>query len=181
MVNQIEIPLGKKKITILLLASALFVLGGIWMAFDPEKFIHTFFGIDNHSTVRFWGISATLFFGLALIYGITKLFDKKAGLILNEQGIIDNTTAASIGLIEWTDIKGIRTGQVISTKFLLIDIKEPEKYIKKAKSKMRSKLMKANLNSYGTPLSITSNTLKYNFDALEKLIHLEFEKNKSKP
>jgi hypothetical protein len=46
---------------------------------------------------------------------------------------------------------------------------------------MRSKLMKANLNSYGTPLSITSNTLKYNFDALEKLIHLEFEKNKSKP
>ncbi len=179
MANQIEIPLGKKKITILIIGSALFVVGGIWMALDAEKFIPNIFGIDNPSTIRFWGISGIVFFGLAMIYGITKLFDKKAGLILNADGITDNTNAASIGLIEWTDITGIRTEQIMSTKFLLIDIEEPEKYIKKAKNKMRAKLMKANWNSYGTPLSITSNTLKYNFEELEKLIRLEFEKIKT--
>ena len=67
----------------------------------------------------------------------------------------------------------------MSTKFLLIDITNPEKYIGKAKNGMQAKLMKANINMYETPLSITSNTLKYNFGELEKLIQTEFKRNKN--
>ncbi len=67
----------------------------------------------------------------------------------------------------------------MSTKFLLIGVENPEKYIGKAKSGIKARLMKTNMKMYGTPLSITSNTLKYDFNELEKLIQTEFEKNKN--
>ena len=67
----------------------------------------------------------------------------------------------------------------MSTKFLLIDIVNPEKYIGKAKNRIQAKLMKVNLNMYETPLSITSNTLKYDFGELEELIKKELKRNKN--
>ena len=149
------------------------------MALEPERFISNIFRIDNPNTIRFWGIAGIVFFGLAEIYGIIKLFDKEAGLIIVFNGFTDNTNASSVGLIEWTDITGIRTQQVMSTKFLLIAIETPDQYLAKAKQGLSKKLMKANLNSYGTPLSINSNTLKYNFEALEKIVQTEFKKIKT--
>ncbi len=103
------------------------------------------------------------------MYGIKKLFDKRIGLIVDRDGITDNTNAASVGLINWTDITGIKTEQIMSTKFLLIYTSNPDKYLERVKG-LKRKLMQGNMKMYGTPLSIPSNTLKYNFDKLEKLI-----------
>ena len=133
----------------------------------------------NSETIQIIGIVGIVFFGAIGIYGIRKLFDKKAGLIIDKNGITDNSNATSIGLIEWNDILRIRTKEVMSTKFLLIDIENPEKYIKKAKNRIQAKLMKVNLNMYETPLSITSNTLKYDFGELEELIKTELKRNKN--
>jgi len=66
----------------------------------------------------------------------------------------------------------------MSTKFLLIDVSNPEKFIQKSSS-LKAWLMKTNLKMYRTPLSITSNSLNYNFDNLEKLLHAEWNKHKS--
>ena len=177
--NRIEIPLSKKKIALLLLGSIAFVVGGIWISTNPERFIPNIFRITDPEIIRIGGIVGILFFSATGIYGIKKLFDKKIGLIIDSDGITDNSNASSIGLIEWNDISEIRTKQVMSTKFLLIDIVNPEKYIGKAKNGLQAKLMKANMNMYETPLSITSNTLKYDFGELEKLIQTEFKRNKN--
>ncbi len=179
MSDTIEIPLSKKKITLLLIGAMAFVACGIWITTNPDIFTKNIFRITNPEIIRMGGIAGILFFGAAGIYGIRKIFDKKVGLIIDSNGITDNSNASSIGLIEWTDISEIRTKQVMSTKFLLIDIVNPEKYIGKAKNKLQAKLMKANMNMYETPLSITSNTLKYDFGKLEKLIQTEFKKNKN--
>ncbi len=183
--NRIEIPLSKKKIILLLLASIGFIAGGIWMVVNPENVERYFNPITkrffylNSESIQIIGIVGVLFFGAAAIYGIKKLFDKKIGLILDSSGITDNSNATSIGLIEWNDISDIRTKQVMSTKFLLIDIVNPEKYIGKAKNGIQSRLMKANMNMYETPLSISANTLNYDFGELEKLIQTEYKKNKN--
>jgi hypothetical protein len=134
---------------------------------------------NNPEMIRIIGIIATVFFGTVVFYGIKKLFDKKVGLTIDSNGITDNSNASSIGLIEWNDISGIRTEQVMSTKFLLIDIVNPEKYIGKAKNGIQARLMKANMNMYETPLSITSNSLNYDFGELEKLIQTEYKRNKN--
>ena len=175
----IEIPISKKKIILLLIAGTILFILGIWISVEPEKFIHNIFRIENTQVICFWGIAGIVFFGLGIIYGIIKLFDKKAGLIIDSHGITDNTNASSIGLIEWNDINNIRIMQIMSSKLLLIDVDNPEKYIEKASNGIKGKLMRANMTICGTPLSITSNTLKCDFGKLEKLIRKEYEKNKN--
>lgn len=39
--------------------------------------------------------------------------------------------------------------------------------------------MKINMSMYGSPIYITSNSLKYNFEELESIIQSEFKKNKN--
>ncbi len=107
------------------------------------------------------------------------MFDNNVGLTIDENGIIDNTNASSIGLIKWFEITEIKTEQVMSTKFLLIYTKDPKSILDKAKG-MKRKLMTGNMKMYGTPLSITSNTWKYNFNDLEKLLKNRINEQRKK-
>lgn len=165
--NKIEIPLSKIKIILLLLGGVVFVVLGILFVINPEKFISPI--MRSPEFIRISGIASILFFGITIIYGIIKLFDNKIGLTIDENGITDNTNASSVGLIKWTDITEIKTEQIMSTKFLLIFTNNADKYLERVGSIQRN-LMLANEKIYGTPLSITSNTLKCDFDSLERLL-----------
>jgi hypothetical protein len=165
--NRIEIPLSKTKIFLLVIGSVAFVVFGILFILNPDTFLTPIF--RSPSLLRLLGVAAVLFFGGTGIYGFRKLFDKKIGLIIDETGITDHTNASSVGLIEWADITGIETAEVMSTKFLLIFTLDPEKYLNRVQG-FKRKLMQGNMKMYGTPLAITSNTVNYNFNDLEKLI-----------
>lgn len=171
--DQIEILLSKNKLWLSIIASLLFVMTSTWLLTVSEN-------IDRFNPVVIKGIaiSGIVLFGITAVFGIKKLFDKKAGLIINEVGIYDNTTGVSAGLIEWKDIIEIRMHQIMSTKFVSIFVHNPDKYILKAKNKMKAKIMKANMNMNGTPISISPNTLKCNFDDLNELLVKSFEKYK---
>ena len=175
--NKIEIPLSKKKIILLLLAAIAFVAGGIWIATNPERFIPNIFRITNPEIIRIAGVVEILFFGAAGIYGIKKLFDKKVGLIIDSNGITDNSNATSIGLVKWEDITGIRVLEVVNQKFVMIDISNPEHYIGLKKSGIGKMTMKANYNKYGSPISITANSLKADFKEVWEIIKKQYEKN----
>ena len=177
----IETPFSKKKLYVGIIGSLMFVVAGVWLFSNADlyqKFPLEF--MRNSIVIEAVGVIGILFFGLTGIIGIKKLFDKKAGLIINSDGIIDNSNGLSVGLIEWSDILEIRVKRVLTNKFLLIDIADPEKYIGKAKSGMKARGMRSNMKMYGTPLSIISNTLKYNFGELETVVQTEFEKYKSR-
>lgn len=163
----IEIPLSKNKLVLLSLGALLFVAVGIFFIVKPE---------NNSDYLRILGIASVSFFALCLMFFIKKLFDKEKGLIINENGIVDNSSGVSVGLIEWTDIEDIETIKIASTKLLLIQTDKPEKYIARAKNVIAKQAMRANLKMYGTPLTITSNSLKIKFDELENLVLEEFRK-----
>jgi hypothetical protein len=165
--NKIEIPLSKKKISLLLIGAIVFVILGTLFLITPDTFISPIF--RNPQAIRIAGIAGILFFGAVGVYVFRKLFDKTIGLTIDENGITDNTNATSVGLIDWTDIMEIKTEQVMSTKFLLIYISDPDKYLNRVNG-FKRKLMQGNMKMYGTPLSITSNTLRYNFNDLQRLV-----------
>ena len=167
--DKVEIPLSKTKLFLGIAGSILFVIAGFILFLLNEK-LHT--GLDP-VFVKGVAIGCTLFFVATGIYGIKKMFDKTIGLIIDENGIYDNTNASSVGLIKWSDITSIKTEKISSTKFLMIYTKDPESYINRAKG-FKKKLMEGNNKLYGTPLSITSNTLKCKFSDLEKLINDRF-------
>ena len=89
---------------------------------------------------------------------------------MDGDGILDNSSAAAGQLIQWDRIIGIRKHQIMSTKFILIDIENPEQFIDQATG-LKKKLMWANYKATGTPTSISSTALTCNFDELFDLIN----------
>jgi len=168
---------SKKKVVLLFIASVLFVCIGIWGIIRPEELVSTIF--KDLLIIRISGIIAVLFFGLGVFLTASKFFDSKPGLIINEFGIKDNSNSACICLIEWSDIKGFERVEILSTKILLVLLKNPHKYIALAKHTLAKKSMEANNKRYGSPISIVSNSLKISFDDLERLIIEEWEKQKA--
>lgn len=174
--KEIRIGLSKKKIFLVLIGSIIFIILGIQFIINPEQFNRS--GHRSIEFIRTTGFSSVSFFGICLIYGLFKIFDKKPGLIINDNGIIDNSHYGSVGLIDWSQVKGIRTVQVKSTKILLIDVSDPEEFIKKSPW-IVALLMKASVKMCGTPLSIASTSLNCNFYDLEKLVAKKWKKYKN--
>ena len=119
-----------------------------------------------------------LFFGLGAVYMLRKLFDNSVGLTISEEGITDNSSAVSVGLIEWQDITGVETLEIASNKILLVHTNNPEKYMERAYNFFSRKAMQANYKMYGTPLSITANALQIKYKELEQLIYETLENNR---
>jgi hypothetical protein len=163
--ERIEIKLSKGKGILTLLAALTFVFVSIWLInfADNQTRYDPFF-------VTVTGYVGMIFFGLAGLYIFYKLFDSKPGLVIDKDGIYDNSSAAAGHFIEWGRITGLRVEQVMSTKFILIDIEKPEQFIDGANG-IKKKLMWSTYKVYGTPISISSSTLNCNFEELFQILN----------
>lgn len=180
MSQEIEIPLSKNKLFLGIAASLLFVVLGGWFLVDTQYFQnHPMRFLRNPLVPQIVGVVSILFFGITGIYGIKKVLDKKMGVVIDQYGITDHSSGTSVGLIEWADITSIDVHTIMSTKFLLLHVKDSEKYIEKARNKIQASLMRTNMKTYRTPLSVNSNTLKCNFETLENEVRSAFEKHKN--
>jgi hypothetical protein len=175
--GQIEIPLSKTKMTMTFLGSLAFVGLGLWFLINPPKSNHWLFG--NPTLIFVAGLASVLFFGLVAITIFRKFSDKKAGLIISKDGITDNSSGVSAGLIPWTDIQEIKVSQVMNQKFLMFIVSNPQDYLDKVKNPLKRNAMKMNYKTYGSPISISSNALKTNFDDLQKLLVEKMNEYKS--
>lgn len=164
-----KIPLSKAKLAVGIAGSITFItLGYLMITDDFEKY--------NTPFTRGVGIVCIVFFGIALLFSLYKLMDKKPGLIIDEDGITDNSGAVNAGLIEWKDIISIDVKKIISTDLLIIHVNDPDKYINRA-GRQKAWLMRRSMGLYGTPINISSTALKYNFDELYKLLQVNIKKH----
>jgi len=100
--EKIEIPLSKTKLLFGIGGSILFIFAGIWLFTHSNDFQNLSLRILRNTTViKTVGIAGILFFGATGIYGIKKMLGNNVGLTIDDNGIIDNTNASSIGLIKW--------------------------------------------------------------------------------
>ncbi len=162
--ERIEIKLSKTKSILTFFGSVAFVLVSIWLlsfADNQDRYTPAF--------VKGAGYVGLIFFGLCGLYIFYKLFDTKPGLVIDDKGILDNSSAASGHLINWDRIVGLRIGQVKSTKFILIDLVDPEQFLNEV-SGIKKTLMWGTYKMYGTPTSISSSTLNIDFDELYNMI-----------
>ncbi|WP_420572543.1 STM3941 family protein [Kordia sp.] len=157
MSDQIEIATSKRKMFLYTLGSIAFVVSG-------------FFIYKNESNLKFIGMIAMLFFGLTGILALKRLIQSKAGLIINSKGIIDNSTATSVGFIPWQDINGFQPIKVVSNDFLVVHVKNPKAYINKEKNILTRQSLQYNLNNYGSPIAINSASLVSKFETTEQIL-----------
>ena len=165
---QIEIPLSKTKMILTFFGSLVFVGLGIWFLTNPPKSNHWLFG--NPTIVFIIGLASVIFFGLVAVTIFRKFSDKKPGLTISKQGVTDNSSGVSAGLIPWTDIQEIKISQVMNQKFLMLIVRNPEDYLDKVTNPLKRNAMKMNYKTYGSLISISSNALRTNFDDLQKLL-----------
>ena len=161
--GKIEISLNKTNIFFHNCSAFLFTTMGVFQF--AEIFI---FNIsDDRIITKFFtvvGIMFILFFVPKFIYGTRKMFDKSAGLIIDENGITDNSSAISAGLIKWDDIKEIKKKPTLTGK-LLIDTKNPGQYIDRKKG-IEKIFIKLKMKTKGTALSINTGYLDSGFNEL---------------
>jgi len=172
-IEKVEIPLSKIKLSLLLVGAIIFVMIGVFFVLGPQEIAESSTG--SKSIVLVVGWLSIIFFGGCAVFIGQKLFDQRSGLIIDEKGIADYSGGTSVGLIEWQDITGIDRLEISSTKMIMIYTNQPEKYIGRAKNKLAKLAMQANHKFYGSPLSISANSLKIKYRALESLIQTSFE------
>ncbi len=177
MKENIEIPLNKTKILLSLVGALAFVWLGIWLLINPPHSPHPLWG--NPTFIFRGGIASILFFGIVAVVLFRKFFDKIPGLIIDSKGITDNASGVSAGFIPWTDIQEIKISEVMNQKFLILIVSNPEDYIAKVTNSLKKSVINMNYKTYGSPISIASNSLQINFDELHALLFKKMKEYKS--
>ncbi len=162
------IELSKTKIMSITFFSFVFICAGFWLAYMNEAAVESSRRFNDPLFVHGLGWVAIVFGLLGCIFSIKKVFDKRPGLILNSVGIFDNSSAVSAGLIPWCDIADFGIYEVHKQKMPTVILKNPDKYVEIGSS-MRKTLNRANFKLCGSPIAITSTSLKISFDELVKV------------
>lgn len=165
MEKEISIPLSKGKILLIVVGSLAFVIGGIFifmLANDQNRY--------HPLLMQTVGVLGVVFFSWTGFMSLKKFFDTQPGLVINQKGITDNSSGVSVGFIPWKDITEIKSTQIALTKFLIIQLNNPEDYLDRCIRPIQKRLLKANYKKYGTPVSISVNTLKVKFKPLVQIL-----------
>jgi hypothetical protein len=166
--NKLEIPLNKKKITLMFIGSFVFVALGIWFTMAPDTFSEG--PLRTPIVVMVVGIAGIIVFGLFTFYTARKLTDNKPGVIIDDTGITDNASVVAAGHILWADIDNLSVITVQKQSFVLLHVHNPQQYIDRQKGVIKRKLMQMNFKHYGAPITLTANGLAIAFNELYQII-----------
>ena len=169
------IALSKTKILLLIAGACCFVALGYWMLQMNSAEIESQRWFNSPLLVHGIGIVNIFFFGACGLFGLKKLVDKRPGLVLSPSGILDNSSGISVGFIPWSEISGFGVWGFKNEKTLVINVVNPQKYIDVG-GPIRRKLNKINFKLVGSPIAISSNSLKVNFSELYSICNAYFEK-----
>ena len=166
--QSISIPLSKSKLTKGLIGSLLFMLASGWLLVYQPAISNPVF---NNPLLKYGtAVLGILFFGFGMIYFSLKLADKKPGLIIDDDGLFDNSSAAAVGRIPWMNITRVVTTQVMNQQFLVIVVNNPEHYINEQHNAIKKKGMIYNFKHFGSPIAISAAGLKCNLRELLELL-----------
>lgn len=177
MINSEErvIELSKTKVSLLVVGALAFIAIGAWLLNMDSAFIESQHRFNSPLLVHGIGLISFAFSCLCGAVGVMKLFDTKPGLVFNEVGIFDNSNGVSAGLIPWSEIVGFDIFELQKQKMLVVRVSHPEKYVETGGT-VRRALNRVNFKLCGSPIAITSNTLKINFEELIGICDHYFDK-----
>jgi len=159
--NTIVINLRKTKLKVWLTLSLLFIGLGIWLTLQDSTFY------------KIIGFLLIISFAINIIDLIIKKINSKRGLIIDENGITDNSPSMISKQILWNDIIEIKTTKAIN-RILIIMVKNPEYYINsnEINSFMRNSF-KSYLKEFGSPFIISENTFHCDFNELKNILEMK--------
>ncbi len=169
--TELAIPLSKGKVILLLLAAVGLVAVGswIWLIADSQTRHNPLF----MKAVAIVGVS---FFGFGALYLSLKVFDTRPGLIIDDQGIVDNSSAVAAGRVLWEEVVALRVAEIAGQRFVTIVVVDPQKFA--GRGNFLSRMSNAaSIKMTGSPINISSNALCLKFDELVHELTAAFERH----
>lgn len=178
----ISIPLSKGKLFGLMLGSMVMTaMAAILLAwphlasppksYSDQKLIRY---LTNELVIAVLVVGVVFFSGCA-VYCFRKLWDNRPGLIIDELGLIDNSSGVAVGRIYWSDLNGLDYSAFRKTYFIRLLPANPQKYIDGQRNWLARKSMATSMRWYESPLSISSGALKISFDDLWAIVNTAYE------
>src|SRR5262249_53740721 len=149
---------SKRKIVVLLLVGVAFVALSCWLWSIAD--------VQTHRPpvyVKTLAVAGVSLGALGAVYCCFKLSDTRAGLIIDEQGIVDNSNAVAAGRIFWHEVVGVKVSVIRKQRFVTILVADPKRFLV-CHSFFGSMLHAANMKLTGSPINISSNSLRIRFD-----------------
>lgn len=148
---------SKGKLILCFLGSLVFIAISLAMFMDESG--------DPRTAIAPLGL---LFSGGCLAASLSMLFSGRPGLLLNSEGFEFSGSAVKCGFVRWHDVSGFREHNVAGTRFLVVIVKDPDRFVQNAGIALAA-AMKANTAMYGGPIGIASTALAIDFDELVSL------------
>jgi hypothetical protein len=163
MTHQLQIDTKKQIIGIVL--SIVFIIGGSAFLFNPK-----ILGDHPFKDEAMFAISLTIviIFLALLIFLSYKIIKKTVGLIINDEGIHEQISALSVGVVRWDEMSGFGVKKQIGVPFIVIYLKDKEEFMNRF-SGLKKATIKKNAESFGTPVAISTVMLKMKKDELIQL------------
>ncbi|MDD3739254.1 MAG: hypothetical protein PHP31_08190 [Lentimicrobiaceae bacterium] len=175
--ERIEIYSSKKKSLILLIGSITFVTLGIWLLTETDSL--TGWGARNPIFTQGIGIASILFFGFGIFVGIKRLIKSEIVLIIDSKGLNVNPKKSLTEFIKWSDIKGFEEIKILSTRIVIIRVKNSEHWLDKETSGFRRKLMLFNISNYNSPFNIAASGLDISSNKLIETLNNYYNRYKN--
>ncbi|WP_300569404.1 STM3941 family protein [Flavobacterium sp.] len=169
-----EIYSSKKKAFLLLIISLIFVIGGIYLVLLAQD--HDLFREKSPFVLKCFSILLVLLGALGVFLSIKRLIKNQLILLIDSKGISINPEKAFENTIEWKSIVGFSECKIHNHKIVLIRVNNVEHHIEKESNSLRKKVMKFNANNYGSPFTLTTDSMQINHSELLKVLNENFDK-----
>ncbi len=160
----VTVPLSKGKLLLAFLGACAFVAVGLWLGGRTDHY-------SGFTLVKAWfgAIIGVVFFGAGAVVLAIKLFDRRPGLVLNDEGVHRLGLFHFQPVILWKNITHCTITKVKRTTILLIHVDNVEEVLARLSPIARWSQRMA-LAQYGTPHSMASSNLKIDIQQLMALI-----------
>lgn len=154
-----------------------FIFGGIFLIIIYIDF-KPFWVIKSAWILRVVGLASIVYFGLIFIANL-KIFCRKAALIIDRDGIVDQASFIGVGRIVWSQITEIKAHDEGPVSYILVYVDEPVSLIEKNGNFFERWHLRNNFKRYRTPVAIPLIWLHIYIDDLNALLLARFENFKN--
>jgi hypothetical protein len=151
----------KSTIVYLTAGAALFAAGSLGLAFFGDV------GLFKQAAL----VAGFLFFGLCTYFWGKKTLDSGPSMLIGDTGIVDNASSIAVGHIPWCDIVALQVLLVEGQRFLGIDVRDPQRYARRAGGTLARLAVQSNLKKTGYVVLVPQVSLAMPLE--EVICHIE--------
>lgn len=160
MEKELIIKKSKVKITFTFVFSLVFIVGSCLVFYN---------GLEYNDKIQIvLGSLTFVIFTMLAWFMLKYVLDKGPALILNSFGIDMSFGKNPIGVIEWKDVDGFEIYKSIFSKMVLIKLNDNDKYMNRSTNFIIRKLMKASIQTHGSPLALSQYLYDLNIVLIEE-------------